>query len=97
MMRNLAQQLGSFELSFQHILLAALADAIPPIRDSLDLFKQPAIAVENLQGLLDIGDLKVRFLHLLKDGAPYGFEFLPAYGGVLLGGFALELQLSRIR
>ena len=97
MMRDLAQQLGSFELSFQDILLAAFANPIAPVRDFLDLFKKLAVAVENLQGLLDVSDLKVSFLHLLKNGAPDGFELLPADRGILLGGFALELQLSRIR
>ena len=96
MMRDLAQQLGSFELSFQDILLAAFANPITSIRDFLDLFKKLTVAVENLQGLLDVGDLKVSVLHLLKNGAPDGFELLPADRSILLGGFALELQLSRI-
>src|SRR5437868_9312352 len=96
MMRDLAQQLGSFELSFQDILLAAFAHSIAPIRNSLDLLQQLAVAIENLLGLLEIGDLKVRFLHLLKNRAPDHFKLFPADCGILPGGFALEFQLSRI-
>ena len=77
MMRDFTQQLGSFELSFQHILLTALANAIASVCDFLDLFKKLTVAVENLQGLLDISDLKVRFLHLLKNGAPVRLRASP--------------------
>src|SRR5579863_6252026 len=96
MMGDLAQQLGSFELSFQDVLLGSFADPIAPIRDFLDLFKKLTVAVENLQGLLHISDLKVSVLHLLKNGAPDGLELLPADRRILLGSFALEFQLSGI-
>src|ERR1041385_2550346 len=97
MMRNLAQQLGPFKLSLQHILLAALADTVARIGDLLDLLQDLPVALEDLQRLLHVRNLKIGFLDLLKNGSPHGFQLVPADCSVLLRRFALELELSRIR
>src|SRR6185437_2586478 len=86
-----------FKLSFQHILLLTLSNTIAGIGNFLDLIEELAISVENLQRLLNVGGLKVGFLHLLNNQTLHRFELGPADGGVLLCGFAFELQLSRIR
>ena len=62
--RDLLQNLRVLQLSFQHILLIALADAVACLGRLLYLIQQLVASLQNAEGLLNVGQAEIDHLEI---------------------------------
>ena len=95
--RELLQNLGVLQLSFQHILLVALAHAVTCLGRLLYLAQQLVTPLQNPEGLLNVGQVEIDHLEIshYRSADRIGLRFHRVR--FVFGNTGAQLPFARVR